>query len=103
MELIDLTIELVEKIYFKPIVDKVLINLQQLRVIIQATHDAEGDVETGTANGLGTGKPGDKDKDKATCGKGLRTMTVVMKPGPDASHDEVIEYRQYLMSGCGQW
>jgi hypothetical protein len=106
MELIDLTIELVEKIYFKPIVDKALINLQQLRVVIRTTHDAEGDVEMGTADGLGTGKRGDKDKDKtitkATRGKGSRTRTVVMKPGPDASHDEVIEYRQYLMSGCGR-
>lgn len=34
-------------------------------------------------------------------GKNSRTRTVVKRMGPGASHDEIIEYNQYLMSGCG--
>lgn len=102
-DLINLTIELVDKIYFKPLVNNVVSNVNKIRASFQS-RDAEGDVNTGEVDEFGTSRAMDRDQTittKATRSKGSRTGTVVRPPGPDASHDEVIEYRQYLMSGCG--
>ena len=83
MELIDLTIELVDEIYFQPTVKSIL-----------------------SIDNFGTGKRRKKDKDKiitsgAARSKGSRMGTVVKDPGPGAPHDKVLEYELYNMSGCG--
>jgi hypothetical protein len=102
-ELIDLTIDLVDKIYFKPLVDEIEEKLNQTRLVY--SKDTDGDVNMGgTADEFGTGKAVDNEKTitSRTSGKNSRTGTVVKRPGPNASHGEIVEYRQYLMSGCGR-
>ncbi|KXN85511.1 hypothetical protein AN958_11236 [Leucoagaricus sp. SymC.cos] len=99
-ELIDLTIDLVHKIYFKPLVDQIEWKLNQSRLAY--SKDAEGDVNMGgTVDEFGTGEAVGNDKTitSRVIGKKSRTGTVVKRPGPFASHDEIIEYNQYLMSG----
>jgi len=58
----------------------------------------------GTVDEFGTGKAVDSDKTitQKAVGKKSRTGGLVKKPGPGASHDDTISYRQYLMSGCGR-
>jgi len=96
-ELIQLTITLVDKIYFKPVVDELLPTLEKLisRAGVQDVELAE------PANEFGGQPEGEKDKILTRKSGVGRTGGVVEKPGPEASHDEVIEYQQYLMSGCG--
>ena len=76
-ELIDLTMSLIKKIYFEPLVAEIELELVQM-----------GNLDNHTT----------ARKDSA---KFSRTRRVVGKPGPGASHDEIIQYRQYLMSGRG--
>ena len=96
-ELIQLTITLVDKIYFKPVVDELLPTLEKL-----TSRAGVQDVEmAGPANEFRGQPEGEKDKTLTRRGGVGRTGGVVEKPGPGASHDEVIEYQQYLMSGCG--
>jgi hypothetical protein len=79
MELIDLTVRLVEKIFFKPLVgalDKKFLDLHNYRVAV-ALRDEEG--KAGAS----------------------RLGRVVERPGPGASHEEMTEYHRYLMSGQG--
>jgi len=102
-ELINLTIDLVDKIYFKPLVDQIEWKRNQTRLAYST--DAEGDVNMGgTVDEFGTGKAVDNDKTITPrgIGKKSRMGTVVKQPGPVASHDEIIKYNQYLMSGCGK-
>jgi hypothetical protein len=105
-ELIDLTIKLAEKIYFQPLVDEIEEEMERNRnarnVAIQAAKDADGDVRMGSMKGFGA-KTSNKDKiiTQKDARKFSRTGRVVERPGPGASHDEIIEYRQYLMSGRG--
>lgn len=102
-ELIDLTIDLVHKIYFKPLVDQIEWRLDQTRLAYST--DAEGDVNMeGTVDEFGTGKVVDNDESitQKAVGKKSRTGGVVKKPGAGASHDDITAYRQYLMSGCGR-
>ena len=96
-ELMQLTITLVDKIYFKPVVDELLPTLEKL-----TSRAGVQDVEmAGPANEFRGQPEGEKDKTLTRRGGVGRTGGVVEKPGPGASHDEVIEYQQYLMSGCG--
>ena len=102
-ELIDLTIDLVNKIYFKPLVDQIEWRLNQTRLAYST--DAEGDVNMeGTVDEFGMGKVVDNDETitQKAVGKKSRTGGVVKKPGAGASHDDITAYRQYLMSGCGR-
>ncbi|KDR82024.1 hypothetical protein GALMADRAFT_135401 [Galerina marginata CBS 339.88] len=101
-ELIDLTIDLADKIYFKPIIDKANM-IRDKHFLAQAlSQAAEGDVDMeGTVGELGTGEAMDKYGTVTQRGvKRSRMGIVVKKPGPDASHDEVVDYNRYLMSGC---
>ena len=96
-ELMQLTITLVDKIYFKPVVDELLPTLEKL-----TSRAGVQDVEmAGPANEFRGQPEGEKDKTLTRRGGVGWTGGVVEKPGPGASHDEVIEYQQYLMSGCG--
>lgn len=82
MELIELTLKLVDEIYFQPLVKLIL---------------------SRAIDNLGTGKRRNKDKtiaQGATRSKGSRMGTVVKDPGPGAPHDKVVEYELYKMSGC---
>ncbi|KAF9553431.1 hypothetical protein CPC08DRAFT_767543 [Agrocybe pediades] len=100
-ELIKLTLDLVEKIYFEPLVDRVDEYRAAYRHSVSAK-DSDGDVAmTGTVDEFGAGKASDNDKTitKRTA-RNSRTGTVVKRPGPDASHEERVEYSLYLMSGC---
>ncbi|KAF8799607.1 hypothetical protein BYT27DRAFT_7120175, partial [Phlegmacium glaucopus] len=102
-ELIDLTIDLMHKIYLKPLVDQIEWRLNQTHLAYST--DAEGNVNMeGNVDEFGTGKAVDNDKTltQKALGKKSRTGGVVKKPGPGASHDDIIAYRQYLMSGCGR-
>ncbi|PPQ88492.1 hypothetical protein CVT25_013161, partial [Psilocybe cyanescens] len=102
-ELIDLTIDLVHKLYFKPLVDQIEWKRAQARLAYST--DPEGNANmAGTVDEFGTGKAEDKNTTitPRVIDKKSRTGTVVTRPGPIASHDEVIEYNQYLMSGCGR-
>ncbi|KAF4612538.1 hypothetical protein D9613_012773 [Agrocybe pediades] len=74
-ELIDLTIDLMDKIYFQP--------------VIEAEREEMDDLY----------KDVDLDRPRELP-KNSRMGVVVKKPGRDASVDEVIEYHRYLMSGC---
>ncbi|KAF4621997.1 hypothetical protein D9613_009562 [Agrocybe pediades] len=78
-ELIKLTLDLVEKIYFEPILDIVDENRAAYRRSVYVKY-SDGDV--------------------AMTGRNSRTGTVVKRPGPDASHEERVGYSLYLMSGC---
>lgn len=111
-ELIDLTIDLMDKIYFKPLVDDIEWNLNQLRLAYFTVMEGDVNME-GTGDEFGTGKVVDKDESIAQKAVGKksrnggmvkksRTGGVVKKPGAGASHDDIIAYRQYLMSGCGR-
>ncbi|KDR66036.1 hypothetical protein GALMADRAFT_232746 [Galerina marginata CBS 339.88] len=82
-ELIDLTIDLVDKIYFKPIVDQIERRRNQDRLVYSTHKDVHIDKAV--------------TKESA---KNSRMGIVVEQPGPDASHEEIVEYHQYLMSGC---
>ena len=103
-ELIDLTIKLAEKIYFQPLVNEIEEEMERNRnarnVAIQAAKDADGDVRM---NEFGATTSNDRNKTmtRKDARKFSRTGQVINKPGPGASHDEIIEYRQYLMSGRG--
>jgi hypothetical protein len=93
----------VHKIYFKPLVDQIEWTLKQIRLAYST--DREGDVNMeGAVDEFGTGKAVDSDKTvtQKAVGKKSRTGRVVKEPGPGASHDDIISYRQYLMSGCGR-
>ncbi|KAF9550046.1 hypothetical protein CPC08DRAFT_768962 [Agrocybe pediades] len=86
-ELIDLTIELVNKIYFQPLIDALHRETETLRIIF---------------SGERKGKAAEKDtprrrRDRA---ENSRMGVVVSEPSPDASPEEVIKYYRYLMSGC---
>ncbi|KAF4612746.1 hypothetical protein D9613_011879 [Agrocybe pediades] len=73
--LIDLTIDLMEKIYFEPVIEE------------ERQHNAR------------LCQTVDNDKPRELARNSM--MGVVIKdPGPDASIEEEIEYRRYLMSGC---
>ncbi len=100
-ELIDLTISLVEKIYFQPLVYEIEMETEEIRV--QFAKDAEGDVRMGSVDKFRAKTSIDKNKsiNLKDAGKSSRSGRVVERPGPGASHDKVIEYRQYLMSGQG--
>ncbi|KDR80414.1 hypothetical protein GALMADRAFT_242840 [Galerina marginata CBS 339.88] len=91
-ELIDLTTELVNKIYFQPLVDVLEQRRKQTRLAYSTKAEGDVDMEE-TVDEFGTRKAGGNVKKS-------RTETVVQQPGPDASHDEVVEYSLYLMSGC---
>ena len=96
-ELIQLTITLVDKIYYQPLVDEIMQTLDHF-----APRPEVQDVEIGgSVVDFGRQTGGEADKTLTRKGGVGRTGGVVEKPGPGASHDEVIEYRQYLMSGCG--
>ncbi|KDR80411.1 hypothetical protein GALMADRAFT_242836 [Galerina marginata CBS 339.88] len=86
--------ELVNKIYFQPLVDVLEQRRKETRLAYSTK--AEGDVAMEeTVDKFRTRKAGDNVKRS-------RTGTVVQRPGPDASHDEIIGYSLYLMSGCGR-
>jgi hypothetical protein len=97
-ELADLTLDLVEKIYFQPIVDEIEKERKELRVSL--AKDAEEEVHMGSVDELGAKTSDDRDRTiTRKAEKSSRTGRVVERPGPGASHDKIIEYRQYLMSG----
>jgi hypothetical protein len=104
-ELIDLTIKLAEKIYFQPLVDEIEEEIERSRsvrnIAIQAAKDAARDVRMGSMDEFGAKTSNDKDKNitRKDARKFSRTGRVVERPGPGASHGEIIEYRRYLMSG----
>lgn len=101
-ELVDLTIELVSKIYNKPLVDEIMRDITKLNVAYSLDKDGDADME-GTVDEFGMNKGVDNVTiTQKQVGKGSRAGGVVKKPGVGASHDDVIAYRQYLMSGCGR-
>jgi hypothetical protein len=84
-ELIDLTIDLVHKIYFKSLADQVEWRLDQTRLAYST--DVEGDVDMeGTVDEFGMGKVVDNDETIAQkpVGKKSRTGGVIKKPGAGA-------------------
>jgi hypothetical protein len=102
-ELIDLTIKLAEKIYFQPLVERIEEEIERIRnahAAIQAAKDADGDVRMGSMDEFGA-KTSNKTITRKDARKFSRTGRAVERPGPGASHEEIIEYRQYLMSGRG--
>jgi len=99
-ELIDLTIELVKRIYFQPLVDIVWKEIEEIRstrniAVLEAARDMHmGSMDEKTRDG----------EDKTTTrrdGRFSRTGRVVERPDPGTCHDKTIEYYQYLMSGQG--
>ncbi|PPQ81299.1 hypothetical protein CVT26_015208 [Gymnopilus dilepis] len=83
-ELINLTLELVDKIYFKPLVEVLMERMKRNRAYLASIRDQN---RGATAQ-------------VKILGRNSRTGRVVEEPGPGASHDELIEYTEYLMSGC---
>jgi len=99
-ELIALTTTLVEKIYFKPLV-------ATMKELMPVTHAREDDVSEENIEiyrGTGEVRSNTKAKDTGrTIDRSSRTGGGTIKnPGPEASHDQVIEYMQYIMSGRGR-
>ncbi|KAF4618112.1 hypothetical protein D9613_012685 [Agrocybe pediades] len=82
-ELIDLTIDLMDKIYFQPVIEAEREEMARLCTIFLGAKYKDVDFD----------RPRELPKNS-------RMGVVVKKPGPDASADEVIEYHRYLMSGC---
>jgi len=104
-ELIDLTIELVKKIYFQPLVDIAWKEIEETRstrnIVVEAARGA-GDVHMGSVDEFGEITEDRKDKTiTRRDGRYSRIGRVVARPDPGACHDETIEYYQYLMSGQG--
>ena len=91
MELINLTLELVDLIYYKPVVEAVRKKLQRF-------HAAFG---TDSSSDINISKAADEFGSRSL-GRNSRTGRVVKEPGPGASYEELIEYQEYLMSGCGR-
>ena len=106
-ELIDLTIELVQKIYFQPLVIRIEVEIEKIRTgriaAVQDAKDAQGDVHMGGVDEFGARTNNDADKTitRKDAGRFSRTGRVVNRPDPDAPHDMIVEYLQYLMSGRG--
>ncbi len=105
-ELVDLTIELVKKIYFQPLVDIAWKEIEEIRltrnIAVEAARDAEGDVHMGNVDEFGAKTRDGEDKTiTRRDGRFSRTGRVVERPNPGACHDKTIEYYQYLMSGQG--
>jgi len=106
-ELINLTIELVQKIYFQPLVSRIEEEIEKIRTgriaAVQGAKDAQGDVHMGGVDEFGARTSNDADKTitRRDAGRFSRTGRVVEKPDPGAPHNKIIEYRQYLMSGRG--
>jgi hypothetical protein len=104
-ELIDLTIELVKKIYFQPVVDIAFKEIGEIRsarnIAVEAARD--GDVHMGSVDEFGakTREGEDRTITRRDARRFSRTGRVVERPDPGASHDKTIEYCQYLMSGRG--
>ncbi|KAF9560008.1 hypothetical protein CPC08DRAFT_708343 [Agrocybe pediades] len=82
-ELIDLTIDLMDKIYFQPVIEAEREEMARLCTIFLGAKYKDVDLD----------RPRELPKNS-------RMGVVVKKPGRDASADEVIEYHRYLMSGC---
>ena len=100
-ELVDLTISLVEKIYFQPIIADMQ---RMMKFPLRSTQDAD-DVEMGGVDEVGA-KAGDEKDMTITQKNGHRSSRmgrIVKRPGPGAPHEKVIEYYQYLMSGQGMY
>ncbi|KAF4618113.1 hypothetical protein D9613_012684 [Agrocybe pediades] len=83
-ELIDLTIELTDKVYFQPAIDAQRRHYARLLILYPDSPKDEAE---------------DNDKPRELA-KNSRMGVVIDEPGPDASAEEVIEYNTYLMSGC---
>ncbi|KAF9562950.1 hypothetical protein CPC08DRAFT_706276 [Agrocybe pediades] len=125
-ELVDLTIDLVNKIYFKPLIGLEW-NHSQLRSAYSIDMESDAETEgTPTVDQVRTGGTVDNDKTRSTGSVSEQSKTgtlvekagtsvsqdqpirdrnsrlgyIVKNPGPGASHDETVEYYQYLMSGC---
>jgi hypothetical protein len=99
-DLIELTRELAEKIYFKPLVQKIE---KRIAEYVAPTKSGDEDVhmEGGDEFGAQTSKDNDETVTRKNVGKFSRLGRVVERPGPGASYEEMIEYRKYLMSGRG--
>ncbi|KAF4618075.1 hypothetical protein D9613_012655 [Agrocybe pediades] len=82
-EVIDLTIDLMDKIYFQPVIEAEREEMARLCTIFLGAKYKDVDLD----------RPRELPKNS-------RMGVVVKKPGRDASADEVIEYHRYLMSGC---
>ncbi|PPQ73761.1 hypothetical protein CVT26_011879 [Gymnopilus dilepis] len=89
MELINLTLELVDLIYYKPVVEAVRKKLQRFHAAFGT--DSSGDITISKAA---------DEFGSHNLGRNSRTGRVVKEPGPGASYEELIEYQEYLMSGC---
>ncbi|KAF9557060.1 hypothetical protein CPC08DRAFT_710699 [Agrocybe pediades] len=83
-DLIDLTIELVNKIYFQPLIDALNWETANFRIIFSKEKKSKP---------AGNAKPRELTKNS-------RMGVVIPEPGPGASPEEVIKYYRYLMSGC---
>lgn len=103
-ELINLTIELVQKIYFQPLVSRIEEEIEKIRTgriaAVQGAKDAQGDVHVDEF-GARTSNNADKVITRKDAGRFSRTGRAVEKPDPAAPHNKIIEYHQYLMSGRG--
>ena len=101
-ELVDLTISLVEKIYFQPIIAGIQ---RRMEIGVRFTQDADADVEMGGVDEFGA-KAGDEKNKTITQKNGHRSSRmgkIVERPAPGAPHEKFIEYYQYLMSGQGMY
>ena len=98
-ELIDLTLQLAAKIYHQPLIDQA-----KTATLMEIVHDEDEDTEME--------EPADKYRTEKTrktrrtgnatgASMGSRLGYVVSDPGPNASTEEWLEYKIYLMSGCG--
>ncbi|KAJ2936641.1 hypothetical protein H1R20_g459, partial [Candolleomyces eurysporus] len=89
-ELIDLTLQLAAKIYYQPLIDQA-----KTATLMEIVHDKDKDTEMGkeTRKTRRTGNA-------TGASMGSRLGYVVPDPGPNASTEEWLEYKIYLMSGC---
>ena len=101
-ELMDLTISLVEKIYFQPIIDRIK---KRMKTPLRSAQDADGDVEMGGVDEFGAEAGDEKDKTitQKNVHRSSRMGKPVKRPAPGAPHEKFIEYYQYLMSGQGMY
>ena len=109
-ELVDLTIKLADKIYFQPLVDQIEDEIEKIRsgriVAVECAKETQTQEEVHMEDESTTEKA-DDDEEKPITNKEAarfsRTGRLVKKPGPGASHEETIDYFQYLMSGRGMF